>query len=79
VTSYIESAAGVAEGARTGLHSVVVAVMFALAIFATPIAGIVPAAATAPALIVVGFPDDAADRAHRPARHSHCPARLPCC
>jgi len=55
VTSYIESAAGVAEGARTGLHSVVVAVMFALAIFATPIAGIVPAAATAPALIVVGF------------------------
>jgi AGZA family xanthine/uracil permease-like MFS transporter len=55
VTSYIESAAGVAEGARTGLHSVVVAAMFALAIFATPIAGIVPAAATAPALIVVGF------------------------
>ena len=55
MTSYIESAAGVAEGARTGLHSVVVAAMFALAIFATPIAGIVPAAATAPALIVVGF------------------------
>src|SRR6267154_367431 len=47
VTSYIESAAGVAEGARTGLHSVVVAVMFTLAIFATPIAGIVPAAAAA--------------------------------
>src|SRR6267143_58018 len=49
VTSYIESAAGVAEGARTGLPSGVVAAMFALAIFATPIAGIVPAAATAPA------------------------------
>ncbi|MBI3261715.1 MAG: NCS2 family permease [Acidobacteria bacterium] len=55
VTSYIESAAGVAEGARTGLHSVFVGVMFLLAIFAAPLAGIVPAAATAPALIVVGF------------------------
>ncbi|TMB09657.1 MAG: NCS2 family permease [Deltaproteobacteria bacterium] len=55
VTSYIESAAGVAEGARTGLHSVVVAGLFLLAMFAAPIAGIVPAAATAPALIAVGF------------------------
>ncbi len=55
VTSYIESAAGVAEGARTGLHSVFVGMMFGLAIFAAPIAGIVPAAATAPALILVGF------------------------
>jgi AGZA family xanthine/uracil permease-like MFS transporter len=55
VTSYVESAAGVAEGARTGLHSVGVAALFAVAMFAAPIAGIVPAAATAPALIVVGF------------------------
>jgi adenine/guanine/hypoxanthine permease len=55
VTSYVESAAGVAEGARTGLHSVVVAALFAVAMFAAPIAGIVPAAATAPALIAVGF------------------------
>ena len=55
VTSYIESAAGVAEGARTGLHSVVVALLFLLAMFAAPIAGIVPPAATAPALIAVGF------------------------
>jgi AGZA family xanthine/uracil permease-like MFS transporter len=55
VTSYVESAAGVAEGARTGLHSVAVGVLFALAIFAAPVAGIVPAAATAPALIAVGF------------------------
>jgi AGZA family xanthine/uracil permease-like MFS transporter len=55
VTSYIESAAGVAEGARTGLHSVVVAVCFALAVFAAPVAAIVPAAATAPALSLVGF------------------------
>ncbi len=55
VTSYIESAAGVAEGARTGLHSVFVGVFFLLAIFAAPLAGVVPAAATAPALILVGF------------------------
>lgn len=55
VTAYIESAAGVAEGARTGLHSVIVGVLFLLAMFATPVAGIVPGAATAPALIIVGF------------------------
>jgi AGZA family xanthine/uracil permease-like MFS transporter len=55
VTCYIESASGVAEGARTGLHSVFVGLMFLLAIIAAPIAGIVPAAATAPALILVGF------------------------
>jgi AGZA family xanthine/uracil permease-like MFS transporter len=55
VTSYIESAAGVAEGARTGLHSVVVGLFFAAAMFVAPLAMIVPAAATAPALIVVGF------------------------
>lgn len=54
-TAYIESAAGVSEGARTGLHSVVVGVLFALAIFIAPLFAIVPAAATAPALIVVGF------------------------
>jgi AGZA family xanthine/uracil permease-like MFS transporter len=55
VTAYIESASGVAEGARTGLHSIFVGLMFFAAIFAAPIAGIVPAAATAPALILVGF------------------------
>ncbi len=55
VTAYIESASGVAEGARTGLHSVFVGLMFFAAIFAAPLAGIVPAAATAPALILVGF------------------------
>jgi AGZA family xanthine/uracil permease-like MFS transporter len=55
VTCYIESAAGVAEGARTGLHTVIVGILFLLAIFAAPIAGIVPEAATAPALILVGF------------------------
>jgi AGZA family xanthine/uracil permease-like MFS transporter len=55
VTSYVESAAGVAEGARTGLHNVVVAALFAACMFAAPLIGIVPAAATAPALIMVGF------------------------
>jgi AGZA family xanthine/uracil permease-like MFS transporter len=55
VTSYIESAAGVAEGARTGLHSVAVGLLFAVAMFVAPLAAAVPAAATAPALIVVGF------------------------
>lgn len=55
VTSYIESAAGVAEGARTGLHTVFVGLLFLLSIFAAPVAGIVPPAATAPALILVGF------------------------
>jgi AGZA family xanthine/uracil permease-like MFS transporter len=55
VTSYIESAAGVAEGARTGLHSIVVGLLFATALFLTPVFSIVPPAATAPALIAVGF------------------------
>jgi AGZA family xanthine/uracil permease-like MFS transporter len=55
VTSYIESAAGVAEGARTGLHSIFVAVFLTLAVFLAPLISIVPPAATAPALIAVGF------------------------
>ncbi|MHC4878146.1 MAG: NCS2 family permease [Planctomycetota bacterium] len=55
VTSYIESAAGVAEGARTGLHSVVVGLLFLLAMFAAPLVALLPPAATASALIVVGF------------------------
>lgn len=55
VTSYIESAAGIAEGARTGAHSVIVGLLFLAAVFLAPLAGIVPPAATAPALILVGF------------------------
>jgi len=55
VTAYIESASGVAEGARTGLHTVFVGVFFLVAIFASPFAALVPACATAPALILVGF------------------------
>jgi AGZA family xanthine/uracil permease-like MFS transporter len=54
-TTYIESAAGVAEGGRTGFTSVVTGVLFLLAIFLSPIAGIIPAVATAPALIIVGY------------------------
>jgi AGZA family xanthine/uracil permease-like MFS transporter len=54
-TSYIESAAGVAEGGRTGLTSVITGLLFLLAVFATPLAEIVPFAATAPVLIVVGY------------------------
>ncbi len=54
-TTYIESAAGVGEGGRTGLVSVVVGALFLLAMFFSPIAGVVPSQATAPALIIVGF------------------------
>lgn len=55
VTSFVESSAGVAAGGKTGLTSVATAVMFLLALFFTPIFGLIPAAATAPALIFVGF------------------------
>jgi AGZA family xanthine/uracil permease-like MFS transporter len=54
-TTYIESAAGVADGARTGFASVVTGVLFLLAILLSPIAGIVPPQATAPALVLVGY------------------------
>jgi len=54
VTTYVESASGVAEGGRTGLTGVVVSALFLLALFFRPLVGIVPAAATAPALIIVG-------------------------
>jgi AGZA family xanthine/uracil permease-like MFS transporter len=54
VTTYVESAAGVEEGGRTGLTSLVVAILFFLALFLSPLFLLVPAAATAPALILVG-------------------------
>jgi AGZA family xanthine/uracil permease-like MFS transporter len=54
VVTYIESATGVSEGGRTGLTAVVVAVLFLLAVFFSPIAGAIPPFATAPALIIVG-------------------------
>ena len=55
VTSFVESTSGVAAGARTGFASVVTGIMFLLALFLTPIFSIIPAAATAPALIFVGY------------------------
>ncbi|NOY95619.1 MAG: NCS2 family permease [Chlorobi bacterium] len=55
VTTYVESASGVAEGGRTGLTSVATAVMFGIALFFAPVFTMVPGAATAPALILVGF------------------------
>lgn len=54
VTTYVESASGVAEGGRTGLTALSTAGMFALALFFAPIFLMVPGAATAPALILVG-------------------------
>ncbi len=54
-TTYIESAAGVADGGRTGFTSVVTGLLFLAAVFLSPIAGIVPGVATAPALVLVGF------------------------
>ncbi len=55
VTSFVESASGIAAGARTGLASVVTGLLFLSALFLSPIFELVPAAATAPALIFVGF------------------------
>jgi len=53
-TTYIESAAGIEEGGRTGLTAVTVAVLFLLSIFVAPFVGLVPAAATGPVLVVIG-------------------------
>jgi AGZA family xanthine/uracil permease-like MFS transporter len=54
VTSYVESTAGVAAGGRTGVTAIVTGLLFLCAIGAAPFVGIVPSAATAPALILVG-------------------------
>jgi len=54
VTSYVECVAGVAAGGKTGMTSIVTGLLFILTLFAAPLAGAVPAAATAPALIIVG-------------------------
>lgn len=53
-TTYTESAAGIGAGGRTGFASVVTAILFAICLLFAPVAGIIPAAATAPALIIVG-------------------------
>jgi adenine/guanine/hypoxanthine permease len=54
VTSYIESAAGVAAGARTGLGNIMIAALFGVAMFCAPLVAAIPSYATAPALILVG-------------------------
>lgn len=54
-TTYVESAAGIAAGARTGLASVVTGVLFLASMLIAPLAGVIPAEATACALVVVGF------------------------
>ena len=54
VTTYVESTAGVSEGGRTGLTSIVTGLLFFLSLFLAPLAGLVPAQATAPALVIVG-------------------------
>jgi len=55
VTSYVESAAGVSEGGRSGLTVITTGILFLLSIFIAPIAGIVPKEATASALVIIGF------------------------
>ena len=54
VTTFVESSTGIAEGARTGLSSIVVGALFLVSCFAAPVAMSIPSAATAPALIIVG-------------------------
>jgi AGZA family xanthine/uracil permease-like MFS transporter len=54
-TSYIESAAGIGEGARTGIASLVTGALFLAAMFVAPLASVVPYEAASPALVVVGF------------------------
>ena len=55
VTTFVESASGVAEGGRTGLTAIVAAILFGLSLFLSPIFLAIPSFATAPALIIVGF------------------------
>lgn len=54
ITAFVESAAGVAAGGRTGLTAIVCGILFMLALFLTPVVGLIPDAATSPALIIVG-------------------------
>lgn len=55
VTAYLESGTGIVQGGRTGLTALTISVLFLLSIFLAPLAAIIPAAATGPALIMVGF------------------------
>ena len=55
ITAYVESAAGIGEGGRTGLTAVTTGLLFLVALILAPLAGLIPDAATAPALIIVGL------------------------
>jgi len=55
ITSYVESAAGIGEGGRTGLTAVTTGLLFLVALVLAPLATLIPNAATAPALIIVGL------------------------
>ena len=55
VTTYVESATGVAEGGRTGLTALVIAICFMLSLFLAPLFLAIPAAATAPIMVMAGF------------------------
>jgi adenine/guanine/hypoxanthine permease len=54
ITAYVESAAGIGEGGRTGLTAVTIGMLFLLALFIAPLAALIPGSATSPALIIVG-------------------------
>jgi AGZA family xanthine/uracil permease-like MFS transporter len=54
-TTFIESAAGVSEGGRTGLTAVVVGGLFLLSLFLSPLASVIPPEATAPVLVIIGY------------------------
>ena len=54
IACYVESASGISQGGRTGLTAVTVAALFALSLLFAPLIGLIPACATAPALIIVG-------------------------
>jgi AGZA family xanthine/uracil permease-like MFS transporter len=54
-TTYIESASGISEGGRTGLTAVVTGALFLLAMFFSPLAGVIPPQATGPVLVIVGY------------------------
>ena len=75
ITTFVESSSGIAEGGRTGLTSIVSGLLFILALFFSPVFLAIPSFATAPALIVVGFFNDAVcseDQLERYAGSNSC-------
>ncbi len=77
VVSYIESAAGVAVGGRSGVTAIVTGLLFAVALFVAPLAGAIPNSATAPALIIVGSMMMTRSRRDRLGRSRHLDPCLP--